>query len=561
MCYNIIRTNEKAIESFKQLDSSLPLFVDTETCRIEEETKGGLYGRVRLFQIYQKGWSKAIIYDCFFVDLELLLKTFQPFHHVYHNASYDINTINCATEEFWYPRVVSDTLFMSRLAFFDKGIRFDFYSCLRYAGVEDAAIRGIDKKLNQKADWGGHITDEMFKYAAYDVLYLSLLYPQCIHVVDKEVYKLDMYITKYMVEVARRGWPVNQDAIQAQLLDATERQEKLLRELPVNPNSPKQCREWLGVDKTDLDTLGLLKLQGDDRAGMIQDARKVSKEIMYLTRYNRPKIYAFYNACAALAGRMSCTGGDRYDHANLQQVPKRILPCIQAPEGETFVFMDYAGLELRMATAWIAEPTMLRLLKEGRDFHSYTGHKLYNKPEESLTYRERTLGKICNFLFIFGGMPGVFQMTVRAWGNIDVSFKEATQLRNKWLSEYSWFDEWHKLTKRAVNIYGYLDIKTALGRPVRTYGVNDALNFPIQGSSAEVTKMAMYYLKKRYPDENLISVIHDSITLQCKVEDEAMWIDRLNECMVDAWFYVIKNTEVPDLPMPKEAESSPIWNF
>ena len=556
--YKVIRDMDDFSDT---LDRSEILFCDTETYEQQGQTEGGLYGNVRLFQCYQEGASEAIIFDCMFVGLENVLNIVQDFHQVYHNASYDLHTINCHTESLWLPRELDDTLYLSRLALYKKGPRFDFYNCLRHIDSFDECLEGIDKSENQKADWGGPISKSMFEYAAYDVLYLSILYKETVQAINTESYKLDIFNLKYAIQYARRGVPINQTTVKRKLKENLIKLEGLLEILPVNPNSPKQVCQLLGSSSSDKDTLVHLALTGSVDAANIRDARSASKTVMFLKKYNRPVIKGFFNPCGAISGRFSCTGGDRFDHENIQQTPRRILDVYEPPEGYKFVYMDYAGLELRMACAWIGEPTMTEMIFKGVDLHTHTGCILYNVSPEELTKVQRMIGKICNFLLIYGGGITQLQATIRAWGNLLEDMKTCKIISNKWFKEYKYFEEWHNMHKNHFKVYGFLDIETALGRKVRTYTVPDSLNVPIQGSSSEVTKTSLYYLKSRYPDENLITTIHDANCLLVLEDVAELWVDRLNECMVDAWYYVIKNTAVPDLPMPKEAEYSSNWDF
>jgi DNA polymerase I-like protein with 3'-5' exonuclease and polymerase domains len=560
--YQLIRTPDEALESFEAYDKSKLLFCDTETMTHEGKSKGGLYGRVRLFQVYQVGWKKALMYDCMFLDLLDLLDKLQPFKHVYHNASYDLHTVNCYTPETYLPADLEDTVYMARLALWEKGNRFGFYQCLEMCGLVDDTIRGMDKKENQKADWGGVLTPTMLKYAACDVLYLSLLYEHVKHTKELESYQLDIDNLLYAVKYSRRGIPIDEKRVEKMLLENTIKYEETLEVLPVNPNSPKQCCELLGTDKSDMDTLEHLRLTGNTAAGLIRDARQLSKTVMFLKKYRRPLIKGFYNPCGAITGRFSCTGGDRFDHDNTQQIPRRILECLVPLEGRCFVYSDYAGLELRMSVAWIGEPTMHRLIMQGVDLHSYTGSILYHKPPEELTEFERMIGKICNFLLIYGGSVYILQATIRAWGGILMEYGECKELYDKWFDEYDYFKEWHEMTKKMLRVYGYQDVNTALGRNVRAFKLNDALNIPPQGSSSEVTKMSLKYMNERYGDEeNLISTIHDSNTMMPLIEEAPLWIERLDECMNDAWNYVVSHTAIPDLPMPKEAVANDRWIF
>lgn len=557
----LVRDKQTLYEALDSIDPIQPVFSDTETYTREGKTSGGLYGNIRLFQMFQNHMDQAYLLDCMFVDLHTILEVMKRCHLVFHNASYDLHTINMHTEDCWLPKKISDTLYMSRVALYHRGPRFDFYNALRHARLFSPELTGIDKSEHQKADWGGPLTSSMIQYAEFDVTYLAKLYDIVIAAEDTEVYKLDIFNLEFAIEYARRGIPTNQNEVKRRLGESLEKMEDLLKILPVNPNSPKQCCQLLGTKASDMDTLVHLALKGNKDAKNIRDARQISKTITFLKKYNRPLIKGFYNACGAISGRMSCTGGDSYDHDNLQQIPRRILDCLEAPDGYVFVYKDYAGLELRMAVCWIAEPTMLELILNDVDLHTHTGCRLFGVTIQELTDFQRMIGKICNFLLIYGGQVKILQATIRAWGGILMEFKECKVLRDRWLSEYGYFDVWHEMNKSHLQVYGYKDVKTALGRPVRTYQLNDALNVPIQGSSSEVTKTSLAMLKTRYPKENLISTIHDSNTLLVREEDAETWVNNLNECMIDAWAYVIKDLPVNDLPMPAEAKFNKKWDF
>jgi len=558
--YKLIRTAEEYKEIMLELHPDKILFCDTETYTNEGKSDGGLYGKVRLFQLYQEGMTYAIIIDCMFIPLDIVLGFVKPFHHVYHNSSYDLHTINLHTDDLWLPHEVDDTIYLSRLVLFQKGSRFDFHSCLAYAGLEDDMIKSIDKKANQKADWGGVLTPTMLTYAACDVLYLSLLWAKVNKALETEAYKLDIFNLKYAVEYSRRGIPTDPIAIKSELLDATNKLESTLLLLPVNPNSPKQCCEYLGTTSSDKDVLVKLALEGHEGAALIKSARELTKKVNFCKKYSRPIIKGFYNPSAAVTGRWSCTGGDVFDHSNLQQIPKELLYCLLAMLGKIFIYKDYAGLELRMAVCWIGDPTMERMIRDGIDLHTYTASVLFGKPMDQVTKLERNIGKICNFMLIYGGGAYRLQAECRDWG-ISLTIAECKTHIGAWMGEYTSFPEWHKMTRRHLKTYGYMDVITALGREVRTYKDNDALNTPIQGSSSEVTKMSLKYLKERYEDEYLVSTIHDSNTLLQDEKDADLWVGRLNECMCDAWYYVIKDTAIPDLPMPPEAVAGKRWKF
>ena len=559
--YKLIRTKKQFKKQLKKLKHTKVLFCDTETCLDENRTKGGLYGRVRLFQVYQIGMRKALLIDCYFLPLADVLKALKGFVHVYHNASYDLHTINCYTDELWLPHDVHDTFYLSKLALYKEGSRFGFYECLSYAGEADENIRTMDKKANQKADWSGVLTEEMLRYAAYDVLYMSLLWRRVKSQINTKSYKLDIANLKYAIEYSRRGVAVDLVRRADKFHEAVTDYEDVLSQLPVNPNSPKQVCEWLGTTKSDIDTLETMKLQGDLRAAAVRKARLLSKTVMFLKKYDRPIIKGFFNPCGAISGRFTCSGGDSYGHMNLQQLPKKLLPILRAREGNVLVYNDYTGLELYMAVAWIGEPTMEKLIRKGIDIHTHTASKVYGIKPKHITDFQRLVGKICNFLLIYGGSVMVLQSTIRSWGGVLMPIEEVREISKKWFQAYPLFKEWHLMHRKAMSMYGAIDVETALGRTVRALKLNDALNIPIQGSSSEVTKTAMLLLLNRHPDEYLINTIHDALILDVPKSEGELWVKRLDECMVDAWYQVTKKLRIPDLPMPKGAEINKYWEF
>jgi DNA polymerase I-like protein with 3'-5' exonuclease and polymerase domains len=556
--YKLIRESSDALEAAKLLDNTKPLFCDTETCIELGKTKGGLYGLVRLVQVYQEGMKEALIFDCFFIELSEVLDIIKDFAHVYHNASYDLHTINCHTDELWLPTDVDDTIYMSRIEYSSQ-TKFDFYSCLSHAGVSDRVIAGIDKPANQKADWSRKLTTELLEYAAYDVLYLSLMYKKLEHIKDTFVYKLDIDNLKYAINYDRLGLTISSVALNKLKREFIILSEKYSTLCPVNVNSPKQCCEWLSISSSDAETLGVMALEGDDRAENLLNARKYDKALSFIENYSNDIVRGFHNSCGTRTGRMSCSGGDRYYCNNTQQPPRIMFECIRAPEGKVFIYKDYSGLELRTAVSFVGEPTMSKMMFDGVDLHTYTGCYLFDKTPETLSDEKRIITKFFNFGTIYGAGPTTLRGLLRSQGRINLPLKEVTSIRNKWLQMYNYFEQWHSMHKRHMSVYGYLDTTTALGRKIRAYSLPDSFNFPIQGTAAEVTKTAVRLLHQRYEQLDIVNVVHDSIGLLKNYDEADMWVDRLNECMIDAWFFVIKDYAIPDLPMPKEACIKKSW--
>jgi len=554
--YQLIRDEEFLFPSL----SPGPVFCDTETCINKGKTSGGLYGKIRLFQIYQKGWDSAVIFDCFFYPIEVVLDCLRDNHLVFHNASYDLHTINLITKSVWYPKELDDTLYLSRHEYYNRQ-KFDFYSCLKYADLDDSFINSINKKEEQKSDWSGSLTERQLLYSAGDVLYLEKLYQQVKKNKDRLVYNLDIESLKHAVKYSRHGMPINQEELKKLKRAYIIKLENTLRILPpdFNPRSSKQSCDYLGTKTSKHEKLIELSRKGDDKADLVLNARHYYKALEYLNSYDSKVVKGFFNPCSALSGRFSCTGGDSYYHVNLQQMPEYLHSVVQAPEGYHIVYKDYSGIELRMAVAYTGEQTMGSFMKSGKDMHTATAKFIFNKDE--ISPEERTVAKTFNFGLIYGAGVATIRNTLYFDANIEMSFTKVKDLINKWFNMYPYFKEWHNIYKKQFNKFGYMDVETALRRKVRVLRITDALNLPIQGSTVEVLKLALAYLHNKYPDVYLVNTIHDSNILLSKIDEVEMWGNRLSECMIDAWNYVITDLADPDIPMPGGFEHGPVWTF
>lgn len=551
--------------SFVKVDSHLPLFCDIETMVDEGRSSGGLYGKVRLIQTFQEGWEKAIIFDCEYIPLQSVLDHIQPYTQVYHGGAFDLHTINLKTEKTWIPADIEDTLYLSRLKYFTK-TKFKFYECLEYAGLVDELIDSIDKKEEQKSDWSGPLSEKQLTYAAADVIYLSKLYEEIKEFEKSTVYKLDIDNLKLAIDYSRNGMPTNSKTIKKLKKSYMTELEKVLEELPINPRSTKQAPIYMGTKNSDSYTLAAEIRKGNNKAQRIKDARHCYKMVEYLDSYNKPVIKGFFQPNAALAGRFACTGGNSFFHVNLQQLPHELSSVFEAPPGHKFGYKDFSGLELRLAAAYTGDPVMSSLLKEGADLHDETTRIFFGEGE--IVKEERQVSKASNFTLIFGG--GVKAVSAKLVENFGINWPSAELkiFKDQWFDTYEAFKEWHNIHKNRMNIYGYVDITTALGRTVRTYKLTDSLNFPIQGSSVEVTKVSLVLLRNKlkelaeyYDRAYIVNVVHDSITILATDDTVEMYTEVLDECMVEAWEYVIEDLLEPDIPMPKGTKIGQTWEF
>ena len=212
-----------------------------------------------------------------------------------------------------------------------------------------------------------------------------------------------------------------------------------------------------------------------------------------------------------------------------------------------------------MAVAYTGEAVMAHMYKAGLDMHTETAKYIFSKND--VTTEERVVAKTFNFCLIYGGGAATAQSTLQTDANMHLPIQEVQELRLKWFDMYEYYKEWHNMHKKQMNIYGYCDVETALGRKVRAYRLTDSLNIPIQGSSVEVTKSSLAILKRKHKDAIIINTIHDSNLLMAKEDEAKDWGQALSDAMVEGWQYVIEDLADPDIPMPGGYEYGPVWKW
>ena len=536
--YELVRDEKRVEEILKSLDISKPIYLDTETI--------GLYGFVRLLQIYQEGMQKPVIFDGYYVNIDKIAKFLEnKFKLVGYNLSYDFSclNINPAPENF------EDLFFASKLKFYmlDK---YNLDNVLENIGINISS----DKKAMQKASWDGVLTEKQLIYAAEDVLYLPILYEEVKPILkDYFVYTLDKVALHHTLKVQKIGLKVDREKHKTKFKETLSKLEEIANQLPINYNSPKQVTEFLGTKKADVDTLKNLMYEGDKRAELIYYAKKYDKQLQFLRKYDKDRVYGHFNPAGAVSGRFSCS------QENIQQIPRDVKSVFgfSKEENKVFVSVDYPQIELRLAVCIWGEPLMEKLFKEGKDLHIATASFIYNKPENEITKTERQVAKSANFGLLYGMGIERFRQYVRTNTGILLSFEEAKEAREKWLTIYQGFWLKHREVAKEYRKNGYYVGSTALGRVYKGKTLNDSLNIQIQGSGAELIKLALHYAFKKKPDLKVCNIIHDALYVEATKNEAEEAGQVLKEAMQEAWNEMLPLfPKCNDLPLPLEVEIS-----
>jgi DNA polymerase-1 len=310
---------------------------------------------------------------------------------------------------------------------------------------------------------------------------------------------------------------------------------------PFNVSSPKQVGEILFdylkiIDKPKKTKTGQYST-GEDVLAKLTDKHPIVGKILeyreamklkntyvdtlpLLVNIKTGRIHTSYNQVVAVTGRLSS------DNPNLQNIPVRTergryirKAFIPRDENHILLSADYSQIELRIVASISKDPNMCEAFRLGKDIHTATAAKVYGIDESEVTKEMRYKAKSVNFGIIYG--QGAFGLAE----NIGVSRTEAKQLIDNYFREYGSIKKYMDNSINFAREHGY--VQTLLGRKrwlrditsnnavVRGYAERNAINAPIQGSAADMIKVAMISiqkeLKKQHFKSKMILQVHDEL--------------------------------------------------
>ena len=251
------------------------------------------------------------------------------------------------------------------------------------------------------------------------------------------------------------------------------------------------------------------------------------------------RIHTSFQMTVTATGRLSST------EPNLQNIPVRkelgaqIRTMFAAPDGKVLVDADYSQIELRLLAHISGDRAMQEAFLSGEDFHTVTASKVFNVPIEEVSHTLRSRAKAVNFGIVYG--ISAFSLAQ----DIGVRPAEAREYMNAYLNRYSGVrDYMHNVVEQA-RADGY--VRTLWNRRrdlpelrssnfnTRAFGERVALNMPIQGTAADIIKLAMVHVRDRLVRENLqarlVLQVHDELIVECPVEETDTVIRILKEEM------------------------------
>lgn len=536
------------------LNKEQPVMFDTETI--------DLYGKIRLAQFYQEGLSCPILVE--YPDVLELIRVLNECWVVCHNASYDISTIQeNYNKTAWIPSRLDDTFYLARLHFYNKE-KFSLDECIAYT-IGSNPYESLDKskKELQVDNWDAPVLSESQKlYAAYDVYYLLDLWKEVKKMSSDFCYKLDMITLKSNLRFQRNGLPVDVDRVNAKYI--RNREEIARVGLPINPNSYKLVREYIGSDLSDDEGLARLSLEGNEKAANVRKVRGLIKENSFLTKFTKTedgKIYGKFSP-SARSGRSTCRD------QNLQQLPRSTKDCFGVGKDKVLVYSDFSQLELRCVCSVTGDSNMEKLYREGIDIHTYTAQKLFST--DNPTKEQRYIAKTCNFGLLYGaGSEVLIRILIKTTGVL-LQHEEAKKICWQWKNLWPDIKKWQQR-----GISDWIDKKswqTPLGRRYVANMLTDQLNIQIQGMGSEVAKLANHYMEDFFKLKSDNEEYKEWGSWQCNfIHDAYMFVLPNNQklykevsviianSMQEAWREMSKACKIKDLPMPVEVNVGYNW--
>jgi len=414
----------------------------------------------------------------------------------------------------------------------------------RYCGYAPGSSAEEDGQMTMLAGSGNAIAEEAFAAG----LLCGILGDKLRELeLDKLYYEIELPLCRVLADMERTGFLVDKDALTrfgeslAVLIEETEKQIFELAGETFNVNSPKQLgvilfdRLMLPAPKktktgysTNIEVLDYLTGK-HPIVGLIKDYRELSKlkstyaDGLLKVIGKDGRIHTHFQMTVTATGRLSST------EPNLQNIPVRkemggeLRKMFVAGDGNVLVDADYSQIELRLLAHIAGDPVMQTAFGRNEDIHSVTASQVFGVPLAEVSQVQRFRAKAVNFGIVYG--ISAFSLA----NDIGVFPGEAKAYIESYLREYAGVRGYMKDIVDSAKQLGY--VKTLFGRRrflpelkstnfnTRSFGERVALNMPIQGTAADIMKIAMLSVSRRLVAEGLsgklILQVHDELIVEC----------------------------------------------
>ena len=386
-------------------------------------------------------------------------------------------------------------------------------------------------------------------------------------------YNIDMPTVEVLSDMQWNGMYVDKEELEQfgrELTSKLETITKIIYEMAgeeFNINSTKQLGEILFEKmklpvikktksgySTDVDVLEKLKKE-DPIIEQILEYRQLMKLNSTYVEGLKPyiniktnRIHSFFHQTITATGRISST------EPNLQNIPtrfelgKRVRKVFKPEKGKIYLDADYSQIELRVLASISGDEHMIDAFKEGKDIHKQAASKVFKTPIEEVTKEQRSNAKAVNFGIVYG---------ISDFGlgeQLGIGRKKAKQYIEEYLEQYAGIKHFMENITEQAKEQGYVETLFHRRRyipelksnnyMVRQFGARAAMNTPIQGTAADIMKIAMIKvyneIKSRKLKSKIVLQVHDEMMIETPIEEKEEMIKIMKKCMESA-----ANLEVP----------------
>jgi len=387
---------------------------------------------------------------------------------------------------------------------------------------------------------------------------------------EKLAEEVEFPLVYVLAEVENNGVKIDESTLQnfSKELekDITNLEKSIYEKAGVTFNiaSPKQLGEVL-FDKLQLDPKAKKTKTGQYKTGedvllALANKSDIVQDILEFRQYQKLKstyvdalpslvnpktglIHTSYNQAVAATGRLSST------NPNLQNIPIRTekgrevrKAFIPRDENHILLSADYSQIELRIMAELSQDENMLEAFKQGHDIHKATAARVYGVSLEEVTADQRRNAKAVNFGIIYG------QSAFGLSQNLGISRKEAAEIIDQYFTQYHGIKQYMSQAVESAKQHGY--VETILKRrrylrdinsnnmTVRGFAERNAINAPIQGSAADMIKLAMIHIQQDIKDQELKGVmimqVHDELVFDVPKEEVSQFKEIITNRMKTA---------------------------
>ena len=558
--YTVAATDSEISELIAYLMMQSEICFDTETTHLDanEAELVGLSFSCKKGEGYYVPCNANRAATLNMLDKFLVLFNREEVTWVGHNVKYDLLVLK------WYNIEIKGKIFDTLLAHYlidPEGRRSMDLLSAQFLGYEPVHIEElIGKKGKGQGNMRDVETEKIKEYAAEDAditLQLKHSFVPLLHAkkVERVFSEVENPLVRVLTDMEFEGVRVDVDFLNDYSKEL-EKEAKLCEEsvyqqagVRFNLASPKQLGEVL-----------FEKLQIDPKAKKTKTGQfATGEDVLQKLAHNNPivadilgfreltklkstyvdalpeminsktgRVHTSYAQAVAVTGRLSS------NHPNLQNIPIRSSrgreirkAFIPRAEGRILVSADYSQIELRIVAAISGDSNMCEAFKNGKDIHTATAARVFGVAEEEVTKEMRYKAKSVNFGIIYG--QGAFGLAE----NLGVSRTEAKEIIDNYKKEFSGITQYMEDTIQFAQKNGY--VETLMGRKrwlkdigssnftVRGFAERNAINSPIQGTAADMVKLAMISIHREMKEKKMASKmilqVHDELVFDAVPEE------------------------------------------